>query len=65
MSAAEKLSNEKERSSPNQDALAAQDPELTTLAEEPRPDKAEPVDIEQRKPGAGWQSAEVQEIPYK
>ncbi|KAL5528489.1 hypothetical protein ACEPAF_7625 [Sanghuangporus sanghuang] len=46
---------------------AAQDPEQATLAEEPRPEKAEPVDLEQRRkhePGAGWKTAEVHEIPH-
>ncbi|KAL5484993.1 hypothetical protein ACEPAI_7635 [Sanghuangporus weigelae] len=63
------LNNEKEQngSSLGHDVPMAQDAEQATLAEEPRPEKAEPVDIEQRRkhePGASWQAAEVHEIPH-
>ena len=48
------------------------DAEQRTLAENevqgPRPEKVEPVDVEQRgkePPGAHWSAGEVHEIPHK
>ncbi|KAL5523988.1 hypothetical protein ACEPAG_8161 [Sanghuangporus baumii] len=59
------LNNEKELNVAS--VPAVHDPEQATLAEDPRPEKAEPADIEQRRkyePGARWQTAEVLEIPH-
>ena len=46
----------------------APEEEQRTLAEEPRPEKVEPVDIEKGKKheaGASWKAKEVHEIPHK
>ncbi|EJD03251.1 MFS general substrate transporter [Fomitiporia mediterranea MF3/22] len=62
--------NEKEQNTAGVDALVTRtpnDPEQRTLAEEPRPEKVEAVDIEQRandNPGARWRAGEVHEIPH-
>ncbi|KAL5507072.1 hypothetical protein ACEPAH_6528 [Sanghuangporus vaninii] len=59
--------NSEKQNGSSLDASSVQDPGRTTLAEEPRPENAEPVVIEQRRkhePGARWQMAEVYEIPH-
>ena len=44
------------------------DAEASTLAEEPRPENVEPMDLEKakkREHGAAWKGNETQEIPHK
>lgn len=56
------------RDVPMSQTLTDREAEQATLADEPRPEKAEPVDVEQadkQAPGAHWRAGEVHEVPYK
>lgn len=54
--------------SPVTHALSEADQDTLQENDEPRPEKSDPIDIEQRakeKPMPHWSAVEVQEIPHK
>lgn len=70
--ATDKSQDEQERSSQLDiqatRTTASADAEVSTLAEEPRPDNAQPLDAEKahkHQPGGSWKQHETHEIPHK